>query len=188
MMNKAQFIQHLIISACPAADKTQSAIAHGEWLWDALTHAGYGDKKPAEPRELKHDAYTQLSTAQKASFDKFWTAFNYKVGKSRAALRWAQLGELSVPEYKKIIAAAKQEAQRDFKGQARKHAEGWLSERRWQDYEELAAQPDNREFMRINSELVGIKQLYASTKDPALEATIKKLEDRLRALRHAPTH
>jgi hypothetical protein len=183
MMNKAQFIQHLIIRACPEADKTQSAIAHGEWLWDALTQAGYGDKKPAEPRELKHDAYTQLSPAQKASFDKFWVTFNYKVGKSRAALRWAQLGELSVAEYKKIIAAAKQEAQRDFKGQARKHAEGWLSERRWQDYEDLAAQPDNREFMRVNSELVGIKQLYASTKDPALEATIKKLEDRLRALR-----
>lgn len=185
-MNKAQFIQHLIIRSCPAVDKIQPAIAYGESVWDELTKAGYGDKKPTEARELKQDAYAGLNPAQKQSFDKFWTVFNYKVGKNRAALRWMQLGDLSREQYQKIISAARSEANRDFKDQARKHAEGWLNDQRWQDYEPNADQPDNREFIRINSELIGIKQLYNQTKDPALEAAIKKLEEKLRALRYAP--
>jgi hypothetical protein len=182
-MNKAQFIQHIIIRTCPGHDKIQPAIAHGEWLWDELTQAGYGDKAPAQPRELKDDYYSQLTGPQKIGFDKFWSAFNYKTGKQRAALRWGQLGELDVNGYKKIIAAAEKEALRDFKGQARKHAEGWLSERRWQDTEQEPGKTDQREYQKLTSELNGLKQLYQSSPNESLLASITKKEAELNTLR-----
>lgn len=182
-MNKAQFIQHLIIRACPSADKIQPAIAHGEWLWEALTQAGYGDKAPIQPRELKDDYYSQLNSRQKAAFDKFWQTYNHKIGKQRAALRWQQLGELSADDYQKIIAAAAKEAQRDFKGQARKHAEGWLSERRWQDIEQAPGKTDQRAYLTLMSELNGLKQLYQSRPNDSLRDAITKKEAELNALR-----
>lgn len=185
-MTKAHFIQQIIIRTCPGVDKIQPAIAHGEWLWEELTKAGYGDKAPAQPREIKADYYSQLTGLQKTCFDKFWAAFNYKTGKQRAALRWLQLGELDSNGYQKIIAAAQKEAQRDFKDQARKHAEGWLSERRWQDFDQAPGQADQREQLKLISELNGLKQLYASSKSESLQASITQKEAQLRALR--PTH
>lgn len=182
-MNKAQFIQHIIIRTCPGHDKIQPAIAHGEWLWDELTKAGYGDKAPAQPRELKEDYYSQLRGLQKTCFDKFWATYNHKVGKQRAAMRWQQLGELDVDTYKKIIAAAGKEAQRDFKDQARKHAEGWLNERRWQDLEQDPGKTDQREYLKLTSELNGLKQLHQSNPNESLQASITRKEAELAAIR-----
>lgn len=187
-MTKAHFIQQFIIRTCPGKDKIRPAIAHGEWLWAELTKAGYGDKAPTQPRELKEDYYSQLTGLQKTCFDKFWAAFNYKTGKQRAALRWGQMGELDVSGYKKIIAAAEKEALRDFKGQARKHAEGWLSERRWQDFDQAPGKTDQREYLKLTSELNGLKQLYQSGPNESLMASIAKKEAELRTLRevHGP--
>ena len=89
-MNKAYFIQQLVIRTCPSLERLPDTIKHGEQLWQGLTRAGFGDKKPAEPRDIKEDVYSLLDPRQQAWFDKFWLAFNHKVGKQRAAMRQQQ--------------------------------------------------------------------------------------------------
>lgn len=185
-MTKAEFIQQIIIRTCPGKEKIQPAIAHGESLWDELTKAGYGDKKPTKPKQsrgLKDDAYTRLNHRQKAFFDKFWDAFDYKAGKNEAAQRWAELGDPTDDGYQKIIAAAIKEARRDRGEQSRKHAQGWLGDLRWMDYDTAGGKQDNREFMRLNSELNGLKQLQASCPSDSLKASIEKIETQMAGLR-----
>ncbi|TAN71590.1 MAG: hypothetical protein EPN17_00870 [Methylobacter sp.] len=185
-MNKAQFIQQIVIRTCPGLDKLPAAIAHGEQLWQGLTKAGYGDKKPAEPRDIKDDYYSLLSDRQKSWFDKFWAAFNLKTGKQRAALRWQQLGELSDSQYQTIVTAAKKEAERDHGGATRKYAEGWLSDRRWTDYtptQTVQNQQQDNEINKLLADLNGIKRLYQQSQDEALLPQIKKLEHAIKARR-----
>lgn len=185
-MTKTQFIQEHIIRTCPSADKFQSALAHGEWLWAELTKAGYGDKtpQPKQSRGLKDNAYNRLNPRQKNWFDKFWDAFNYKHDKNGAAQRWAELVAPSDEDYAKIIAAAVKEARRELKpGQVRKYAQGWLSDLRWLDYEAPKAKADNSEHLRLNSELVGLKQLYAASPNDSLKQSIEKIQGQLAQLR-----
>lgn len=185
-MNKAQFIQEIIIRTCPGLDKLPAAIAHGEQLWQGLSQAGYGDKKPAEPRDIKSDVYNLMDKRQQSWFDKFWRAFKLNSGKQRAAMRWQQLGNLTDNEYQAIVNAAKKEAERDHGGVTRKYAEGWLSDRRWTDYSPTQTVQNNQQGAEINrlaAELNGIKQLYAYSNDEALLPSITKLENAIKALR-----
>jgi len=193
-MNKAQFIQHLIVRTCPAMDKFPAAIAHGEALWDRLTEAGYGDKKPAEPRDIKADYYSLLKPREADWFDRFWLAFNNKVGKQRAALRWAQLSErqaLTDEQYQGIVMAAKKEGERDFKGSVRKHAEGWLSDRRYDDSKPVRGAVKNQALAGIytlNNELLSLQKLYEASKNEALLPQIDKLKARIGATMQHASH
>lgn len=186
-MNKAQFIQHLIIRTCPATDKVDAAVTHGERLWESLTERGYGDKKPAEPRDLKDDYYSLLKPEEAEWFDRFWEAFNYKRGKQRAALRWAQLSakqQLSDAQYQAIVNAAKKEGNRDFNGAARKHAEGWLNDRRYSDAEPGKKGIKNAalaELSTLNNELLQLQNLYQGTGNQALLPQIEKLKAKISA-------
>lgn len=187
-MNKAHFIQQLIIRTCPGKDKIKPAIAHGEWLWAELTQAGYGDKAPAKPtgsRGIKEDSYSKLNERQLTWFDRFWKAFELKRGKQQAAQRWLELGEVSDDDYKKIVAAASKEARRDHGDITRMYAQGWLTNNRWMDYETEPAQRDQREYQKLNSELSGLKQLYQNSPNDSLKASIIKKEAELRNLREA---
>ena len=182
-MSKARFVQAVFIRLMPKHQQLNETLAYAENLWDYLSDNGYGDKKASEPRDLKDDFYHKLNARQRHYFDKFWLAFGHKYGKQRAAMRWLQLGEKSNDDYDQIIAAAKKESLRDFGTTTRKYAEGWLSELRFADYEPDKSNADNRQFMKMNSELNGLKQLYDRSKDPALLPAIAKLEQQLAQLR-----
>jgi len=187
-MTKAQFIQNLIIRTCPGKDKIQPAIAHGEWLWDELTKAGYGDPRPDQPKPRKsQDWYEALTERQKRFFNAFWQAFALKTGRNEAAERWHQLGELTDAQYQQIIDAAGKEAKRErVPGQARKYAQGWLFEKRWQDYQAPPKTTKNVVDMaikKLEADLLHIKKLYAASQDEALLLQITKLETAIRNAR-----
>lgn len=136
---KQKFIRHttVMLVACHYQHPdTDRAIGWAEALWSKLMEKGYGEKsEPPESQGLKEDWYNKLSVDQQRWFCAFWDAFAHKTGRNRAAMRWHELGDLTDEQYRKIVAAAKTEAEREMSaGQVRKMAEGWLSERRWDDH------------------------------------------------------
>ncbi|MCL7422529.1 MAG: hypothetical protein M8364_16685 [Methylobacter sp.] len=187
-MSKKRFIQTVIARCLPSPDKRQAALDYAEDLWEWLTQTGYGADQPSTPREARRWS-DQFTPRQQQSFKAFWDAFSYKKGLQRAAMRWAQLGELSQDEYRAIIDAAKQEAQRPVPpGQARKMAEGWLFERRWEDHAKPAADPAKQralELNRLRNELVGLNGLYSTSREPSLLLQIEKIEQQINTLRNA---
>lgn len=202
-MQKRDFIQQAVLQFLPQTKSAESgkcdvdlAIAMAEKLWAKLSERGYGDGKPSAQREIPK-AYDQLKKrpVMLAAFDLFWVAFDYKSGKDRAAARWLQMGELPKQEYDKIIAAAKRAAV-DRKnlpeGQVAKMAEGWLTERRWQDAEETQVdasrkQQNEREMKlrQVNQDLAHAKKMADDTGDDYWHNEANKLTEQLRQLRNA---
>lgn len=129
------------------------AIAWAESLWEALVAAGYGPKSRAEARptatrvDPKRDALAALTPELAASFARLWTAYAWPKAKQAAAERWGQLApDAALAE--RIIAAAAAEAREPRpEGQVRKWLQGWLSERRWEDWGEgvVGLKPDLQE-------------------------------------------
>ncbi|CCK82408.1 hypothetical protein [Desulfobacula toluolica] len=79
----------------------------------------------------------KLTGKRLESFEHFWRVFNYKKGKSASADSWLKIPSLTDALVKEIISAAEIEASRrpDLikKGHSPKWAQGWLTERRWED-------------------------------------------------------
>jgi hypothetical protein len=177
-MSKKRFIHQVIIRSLPRVEKMPEAIAYAEQLWEALSRHGYGADKQ-QPRDNK-DWFLELNDRQKKWFNGFWQAFNYKHGRNGAAMRWYQLGDMSDGEYQQIIDAARCEAQKQLPpGQARKMAQGWLAEKRWQDYQPVEPdkkQQKNHVITHLNNELNAVRKLYQSSGDAALKTQIQKLE------------
>ncbi|WP_413832639.1 hypothetical protein [Desulfobacula sp.] len=90
----------------------------------------------------------KLTGKRLETFNQFWSAFDYKHGKAPAADSWLKIPSLTEAMVKEIIAAAKIEASRrpaliKTEGSP-KWAQGWLTERRWEDeayYEDLKIIP-----------------------------------------------
>jgi len=184
-MSKKRFIQAVIIRSLPELPKLSAAINYAEGLYDGLTQHGYGADK-GQPNE-NTDWYQSLKPDQKKWFTGFWNAFNYKNNRNGAAMRWSQLGELTAEQYKVIIEAAKKEAVKQLPpGQARKMAQGWLHEKRYQDYQPTKPAKNvqkNHVLMRLNNELNGIKKLHQANNSDALLPQIKKLEQAIKDAR-----
>lgn len=190
-MSKKRFVQGVVVRRLPMLDELHKAVRYAEALWDALTHIGYGDAAPAQPRESK--CWTdELTPRQAQAFKVFWEAFAHKKGLQRAAMRWLQLGELGKAEYLVIIEAAGQEALRPVPpGQARKMAEGWLAERRWEDFAKAAQDPAQQRKLalnQLNNERVALKSLHAASGSPALLAQIRALEQKITVLSEGGAH
>jgi hypothetical protein len=181
-MSKKRFVQAVVVRCLPHAEKLPEAVAYAERLWDGLSRHGYGDDKPATPRDGR-DWYAGLSNHQRAWFDRFWKAFGLKKGRNGAALRWVQLGHLADAEYDHIVKAAAQEAAKQLPpGQARKEAQGWLFERRFDDYR--PAETDikrlkNNALNALQNECRHLERLYAAGKSPVLKAQIEQLQQRI---------
>lgn len=79
----------------------------------------------------------KLSGKRLEAFNLFWTAFDYKFGKAAAADSWLDIPVLKNGLVNEIVEAAKAEASlRQDKinnGQTPKYAQGWISDRRWED-------------------------------------------------------
>jgi len=84
----------------------------------------------------------KLNGTNLEQFNLFWDAFNYKQGKAAAADTWLDIKNMDNDLFARIIEAAKAEAKRRsgliVKGQTPKMAQGWLSERRWEDEPDTA--------------------------------------------------
>lgn len=185
-MSKKRFIQSVMARSLPTQDKRQAALAYAEGLWDWLCKQGYGADQPAQPRAAKN-WLAELSGEQAAAFRRFWTAYNYKRGVQRAAMRWQQLGDMTAGQYQAIIDAAAKEAGKQLPpGQARKMAEGWLFERRWEDAAKAPADKGRERMAEINAlhnDIIGLTRLYELSKDPGLKAQIDLKQQQFNALR-----
>ncbi len=188
-MSKKRFVQAVMARSLPTPDKWESALAYAHGLWDWLTVQGYGDDKPAEPRGVQ-DWYAKLDDRQKAGFNRFWNAFDLKKSRERAAMRWGQLSDSSDDNYRQIIEAAKNEARRELPpGQARKHADGWLFEKRYEDNQTPVPCKQvlqHNVIAKLSADLNSLKRLYELGKDEALLAQISKLEDAIKYARLNP--
>jgi hypothetical protein len=200
-MQKRDFIQQAVLTFLPQTRQVETgkcdvdlAIAMSEKLWDKLTARGYGDAKPSGQREILK-AYDQLAKnpPMKAEFDLFWAAFNYKVGRDRAAARWLQMGIVEKSEIDQIIQAAKREAANRKSppdGPVPKMAEGWLTERRWLDSvatsTDTAAKQQNQraqQLRQINQDLAHAKRMADDTGDDYWHNEAHKLTEQFRQLR-----
>lgn len=81
----------------------------------------------------------KLTGKRLASFERLWKIFAYPRGKAEAVDAWLDIPELTDALVARICAAARQEAEgRETliaKGHTPKMAQGWISGRRWEDYE-----------------------------------------------------
>ncbi len=172
------------------------SIRAAEKLWRKLDERGYGEPRENGPREVPR-AYDKLSTEQKAGFDLFWIAFDYKQARDRAALAWLKLGEIDDNELQQIIAAAKlaaQERKNLAPGISPKMAEGWLTERRWLDSSasetektQRAEQERKRHLQKISNDLAHAKNMADMTQDDFWPREVERLTSQLRQLRNEAT-
>lgn len=104
-------------------------------------------KKRSPPGEPHYQAKSgrYLTGKRLTSFEAFWDAFDFRKGKAEAADAWLDIPELTDSLVETICNAARQEAtnrgQLESKGHTPKWAQGWLSGRRWEDYETARAKP-----------------------------------------------
>jgi hypothetical protein len=104
----------------------------------------YQDDRPEAETEAETEAKKDPSKVY--DFEVFWDAFKYKKGKNEAKGVWKKL-KLNDDIFNAIIFGAKQEAIErvalEAKGKTPKMAQGWLSGRRWEDYEECSDGSDD---------------------------------------------
>jgi len=193
-MQKRDFIQQASTQFLANVEwDLDKAITYAEKLWQRLSERGYGDSKPPESRATV-DAYTKLPAKQKQQFDAFWTAFAYKKGRARAAMRWSQIGELSDDKMRQVLAAAQQTAlERKSlpEGQVPKMAEGWLSEMR---YDDIAVTQGEKQQKTMNNFAIQVRQVMGDlnhakgmaekTEDEFWPKEVLRLTERLRELRN----
>lgn len=98
--------------------------------------------------DIKQDACLEKRREEKekrvSDFGIFWNAFAYKEGKGGAEKSWLSIEGYSQELLEKIISGASREAARRpqliAKNKTPKMAQGWLTERRWED-EQQSHQP-----------------------------------------------
>lgn len=192
-MKKCDFIQQTSAQFLPALNwDLNKAIGYAEKLWQRLDERGYGEPKKAGPREIQR-AYDKLDPLQKAAFDLFWSAFDYKHGRDRAALAWLKHGKLNKDDHQRIIAGAKREAIRRKQladGLTPAMAELWLNERRWLDGEQTTGEQQQKQqnasaakIREITQALAHAKKMSGNTTDEYWPQEVQRLSEKLRQMR-----
>jgi len=192
-MKKRDFIQQASIQFMPQTDwNLDKSIQYAEKLWLKLDRKGYGDSQPSQPRDMIN-YYQQLSVTAKQQFDQFWIAFDYKHGKQRAAMRWGQLEKFSPTDLKNVIASAKQTAaaRKNLKpDQTPIMAEGWLSQMRFDDYQETSTEKNQKKqnqaaqkIREITGALNHAKNMQQSCSDETWNTEVTRLTEDLKKLR-----
>lgn len=185
-MSKKRFIQNAVpvllfqTGEKPSVDK---AVSYAERLWDKLTERGYGASTTEHKPRNSKDHYKLLSAHQRQYFNLFWNAFKHKHGRDGAAMRWLQLGELSTEGYQLIIDAAAKESQRQLPyGQVRIMAQGWLEEKRYNDYAptKKTGPSKNAAINNLRNELASLKQLHNASPSESMAKRIKDIQEQLK--------
>lgn len=100
---------------------------------------------PQAQEEPKQGSTAWKKKKRAESFARFWDAFAYKKGKGGAEKAWNAIPQLTEELLEKILEAARKEAaQRSAlieSGRTPKMAQGWISERRWEDEYETPVIP-----------------------------------------------
>jgi hypothetical protein len=106
-------------------------------------------KDPAKTRQLSRSK--ELKTeVYSANFLKFWTVFEDKRGKKKAWSAWSELDPDDSLAQEIIEGAKRYSALRPSlvkKGQTPKMAQGWLSDRRWEDDFKLPAEQSHLQLV-----------------------------------------
>ena len=173
----------------PKQPKADTAISWGEVLWERLSVRGYGAVKQQKAKDKSKTWYAELSDNQRKYFDLFWSAYNYKFARNKAARRWFELGELSDSEYQHIIYAASIEAQdranKKAQGITPIYAQGWLEDKRFTD---VPAKQDTRSKQTESDRQLKIRELkgdlahYAAIDTDFARDEVKKIKLRLEKL------
>lgn len=105
--------------------------------------------QPAQNPASKPKPRPVLEGKRLESFEQFWNAYGYKKGRGGAEKAWAAIPTLTDALVKQICEAARKEAAQrpalEASGRTPKWAQGWLSERRWEDdYDTPPVQPQSR--------------------------------------------
>lgn len=83
----------------------------------------------------------KLTGKRLSTFNRFWKAFSYTEGKAEAADAWLEIPELTNKLVDLICFAAEQEARKRpakiAEGKTPKMAQGWITGRRWEAYENM---------------------------------------------------
>lgn len=103
------------------------------------------ERKAAQPVQQEQGEFYRtrkkriLKGKRLETFNRFWRDYDFPRGKAEAADAWLDIPELTDSLVDRICAAARQEAQArsalEAKGGSPKWAQGWLSGRRWEDYD-----------------------------------------------------
>lgn len=87
----------------------------------------------------------KLTGKRLETFDRFWKTFAYPKGKAEAADAWLDIPSLTVAMVDEICAAAAKEAENRAAiiraGKTPKYAQGWITGRRWEDYDKAEQPP-----------------------------------------------
>lgn len=79
----------------------------------------------------------KLSGKKLRDFNKFWEAFAYKEGRAAAAGAWLGIPDTMTPEFMDLIIYAAERTANDRRANVTpKMAQGWITERRWENYQE----------------------------------------------------
>jgi len=187
-MQKKDFVQRAAIQfLVHVGFDLDKAINYGERLWKRLSERGYGAPTKSSPR-VSVDWHKKLSAYQREWFDLFWKAFRHKHGRNEAAMVWHRMGELSQSEYQHIVKAAEAEALRPRDhGIARKMAQGWLSERRFDDHTPLTEPSKDDaialELRELKGDLEHFKRLQKLKPNDAQAEQIYRIQTKIEDLR-----
>ncbi len=116
------------------------SVKRGKKVVSNMTHTKDNTKESIV--QNKNDFYLtakkrKLSGKRLETFDIFWDKFNYKKGNPSAADSWLNIPTLTDKLVNEIYIAAENEAKRrpdmEKKNQTPKMAQGWLTDRRWED-------------------------------------------------------
>lgn len=110
----------------------------------------------AEPKVYFSRRKRKLGGWKLKAFEEFWNAFNFKRGKAEAADAWLDISNLSPGLATRITEMARKEAAARptliAKGGAPKWAQGWLTGRRWEDWENEGAAAHDQDSARSREE------------------------------------
>ena len=164
-------------------------IAWAEARWALLSERGYGDSRPHQPRATGKNWYKELSSFQLEWFDQFWNKFAKKDDRNGAAMRWYQMGELSIEEYQHIVYAAgitaKERPELIAQGLTPIHGQGWLNKRRFDD---IPKQQDTKAKQTVSKQQEKIIDLrrdlahYASIDSDFARDEVERIKQRLEKL------
>ena len=192
-MNRKSFVQQCMIQSFPelmaagqeAPQMIERHIKGAERLWQRLSEAGYGSR---EEKELspKESWYGSMPDDLRQQFDRFWRTYGVKRDREGAAKAWRQIPDMSDTLAETVIRAAEM-AKADAEANQetnRKYPQGWLSGRRWEDYDTTQARtaPQNQARRELQDARAELNQLTELNRNGELDGQIEQLRERIRGL------
>jgi hypothetical protein len=136
--NNDQQHDHHVTSKRPASDHIQEVKEVKEVKNKSLKHCASSDAPSNGDGTFYMTKKKRKLTGKRLdSFDRFWEAFDYKRGRATAADAWLDIPSITDTMVNRIVERAEKEASNRHtivsQGRTPKMAQGWISERRWED-------------------------------------------------------